>query len=206
MQRLDAALPRIGIQRPHSKTVVELVIALRGVRNHAACAATTEPPQNCRKTRRLRGSLSSAANRRLQFGRAIEGFCNASGCYTSFSAPFMNWILVAVAAVLVAGVAAAIATLIARNQSLADELARQKETLGATKDQLEQTDQKLRETFQSLARDALNDNRTAFFDLAKPIADTLKKVDLRLEEVQRARVEAYARLTEKVTMLSSTTD
>jgi DNA recombination protein RmuC len=118
----------------------------------------------------------------------------------------MNWILVAVAAAVVAVVAAAIATLVARNQSLADELARQKEALGATRELLDRTDEKLRETFQSLARDALKDNRTAFFDLAKPIADTLKKVDLRLEEVERARVDAYARLTEKITTLSSTTD
>ena len=118
----------------------------------------------------------------------------------------MNWIFVAVAAGVVAVVAAAIATLVARNHSLADELARQKETLGATRDLLDQTDQKLRETFQSLARDALKDNRTAFFDLAKPISDALERVELKVKDIERARLEAYATLTEKITTLNSTTD
>jgi DNA recombination protein RmuC len=111
-----------------------------------------------------------------------------------------------VAAVVLASVAAAIATLIARNQSLAQELARQRETHSGTNDLLARTDQTLRDAFQSLARDALTENRTAFLDLAAPIADTLQTVNRRLEDVEKARLDAYARLTERITTLSSTTD
>jgi len=90
----------------------------------------------------------------------------------------------------------------------------------------------MREAFQSLAADALNSNRSAFLDLARtsfegfqkeatlqfdsrqkaidglvqPIAETLKKVDVRLGEAERERLEAYARLTEKVSALGSTAD
>ncbi len=91
---------------------------------------------------------------------------------------------------------------------------------------------RMREAFQSLAADALNSNRSAFLDLAKesfegfqkqatlqfdsrqkaidglvqPIAETLKKVDVKLGEAERERLEAYARLTEKVSALGSTAD
>lgn len=122
----------------------------------------------------------------------------------------MDWILVAAAA----AVAAVIASLISRNKALREEIARQSEALGATRDLLDRTDQKLRDTFQSLASAALKDNREAFFDLAKtsfdsykkPIEDTLKKVDVRLDSVERERVDTYARLTEKVVALASTTE
>lgn len=77
---------------------------------------------------------------------------------------------------------------------------------------LEKAEQKLRDAFQSLAADALKDNRAAFLDLARtsfagfqqPIADTLKKVDTRLAEVERERVAAYSRLIEQVARLDST--
>jgi DNA recombination protein RmuC len=122
----------------------------------------------------------------------------------------MEWVFIAAAAL----VAAVIATLVARNTALREEIARQRDALGETKDLLEKTDQKLRDTFQSLASAALKDNREAFFDLAKtsfdsykkPIEDTLKKVDVRLESVERERVDTYARLTEKVVALASTTE
>jgi DNA recombination protein RmuC len=79
---------------------------------------------------------------------------------------------------------------------------------------LGKADLKLRDAFQSLAAEALKDNRSAFLDLAKtsfagfqqPIADTLKKVDQRLSEAERDRVAAYARLTEQVAALGSTTN
>lgn len=79
-------------------------------------------------------------------------------------------------------------------------------------DLLDKADRKLRDTFQSLAAEALNDNRTAFLDLAKtsfaafeqPIAETLKKVDTRLTEAERDRVAAYSRLSEQVAALGST--
>ena len=90
----------------------------------------------------------------------------------------------------------------------------------------------MRDAFQALAADALNSNRSAFLDLAKtsfeglhkestlqldarqkaidglvqPIAETLKKVDLKLNEAERQRLEAYARLTEKVSALGATAD
>ena len=76
-----------------------------------------------------------------------------------------------------------------------------------------QVDQRLRETFQSLAAEALKDNRTSFIDLARtsfekyqqPISETLSKVDLRLAEAERDRTTAYARLTEQLVALGSST-
>ncbi len=75
-----------------------------------------------------------------------------------------------------------------------------------------QGERNLRDAFQSLAADALKDNRAAFLDLAKtsfaaaqqPIADTLKKVDTQLAEVERERVAAYSRLVEQVARLDTT--
>ena len=99
------------------------------------------------------------------------------------------------------------------NKWLTEEVARQKQTLGATGALLDKADQKLRDAFQSLAAEALKDNRAAFLDLAKtsfdgfqkPIAETLKNVDLRLTEAERDRVAAYARLAEQVATLGTTT-
>jgi DNA recombination protein RmuC len=107
----------------------------------------------------------------------------------------LEWILVAAAA----AVAALVATLVARNR----EIARERERQNA-----------MRDAFQSLAASALKDNRDAFFDLArtsfesykKPLEETLKKVDGRLDAVERERIETYARLTEKVVALASTTE
>ena len=100
------------------------------------------------------------------------------------------------------------------NKWLTEEVARQKQALGTTGALLDKADQKLRDTFQSLAAEALKDNRAAFLDLAKtsfagyqqPIADTLKTVSLRLTEAERERVAAYARLTEQVAALGTTTN
>ena len=99
------------------------------------------------------------------------------------------------------------------NKWLTEEVARQKQALGATGALLDKADQKLRDAFQSLAAEALKDNRAAFLDLAKtsfdgfqkPIAETLKNVDLRLTEAERDRVAAYARLAEQVATLGTTT-
>jgi len=107
------------------------------------------------------------------------------------------------------------------NEWLTGQVERERQTLGS-----------MREAFQSLAADALNTNRSAFLDLAKesfdgfqkqaalqfdsrqkaidglvqPIAETLKKVDVKLGEAERERLEAYAKLTEKVSALGSTAD
>ena len=70
----------------------------------------------------------------------------------------------------------------------------------------------MRDTFQALAADALKDNRASFLDLAKtsfegyqqPITESLSRVDQRLKEAERERVEAYSRLSEQVVALGST--
>jgi DNA recombination protein RmuC len=118
----------------------------------------------------------------------------------------MEWILPAIAAALSAAIATVLARLRARREA-AENRAHAAEAL------LEKAEATLRDAFQSLAADALKDNRTAFLDLAKtsfagfhqPLADTLKKVDQRLAEAERDRVAAYARLTEQVAALGSTT-
>jgi DNA recombination protein RmuC len=107
------------------------------------------------------------------------------------------------------------------NEWLSGQIERERQALGT-----------LRDAFQSLAADALNSNRSAFLDLARasfegfqkeaalqfdsrqkaidglvqPIAETLKKVDVKLAEAERERIDAYARLTEKVSALGSTAD
>jgi DNA recombination protein RmuC len=118
-------------------------------------------------------------------------------------------------------IAGELATAKRDNEWLSRQIEREREAVGT-----------LREAFQSLAADALNSNRHAFLDLAKasfegfqkeaalqfdsrqksidglvvPIAETLKKVDVKLAEAERERVDAYARLTEKVTALGSSAD
>jgi DNA recombination protein RmuC len=119
----------------------------------------------------------------------------------------MEWILPAFAAIL----GAVIATMLARSRAHRDAAERRADAAEAM---LGKADLKLRDAFQSLAAEALKDNRSAFLDLAKtsfagfqqPIADTLKKVDQRLSEAERDRVAAYARLTEQVAALGSTTN
>jgi DNA recombination protein RmuC len=146
----------------------------------------------------------------------------------------MEWFLPAMAAVIGAIVAAILARSRARrqlaearaetaaelaatkqdNKWLTEEVARQKQAIETTKGLLDTADARLRDTFQSLAAEALKDNRSAFLDLAKtsfagfqqPITDTLKRVDARLSEAEHDRVSAYARLTEQVAALGSTTN
>jgi DNA recombination protein RmuC len=123
-----------------------------------------------------------------------------------------------VVAVLVLA-AAVIGFLVARgmgarrdNQALREEIERQKETLASTRELVDKADARLRETFTALATQALHENRTSFLDLAKtsfegyhqPIAETLRKVDQRLGQAERERVEAYSRLSEQVIALSTT--
>lgn len=96
---------------------------------------------------------------------------------------------------------------------------------------LDEARAQMRDTFQSVAAEALNSNRAAFLDLArtsfqglqqqaasqldvrqqaidslvKPMADTLQKVDARLNAVEKERVDAYARLSEQVAALGAST-
>jgi DNA recombination protein RmuC len=144
----------------------------------------------------------------------------------------MEYLLALAAAMIAAAVAAlltraqqlrrfaeervALATQLAASQQdnlwLREEIARQKQSLGSMQEMLDKADVRLREAFQALAADALRDNRTSFFDLArtsfegyhKPIAETLKRVDTRLDEAERDRLSAYARLTEQISALGST--
>ena len=120
-----------------------------------------------------------------------------------------------------AALAAELATATRDNDWLSGQIERERQALGT-----------LREAFQSLAADALNNNRSAFLDLARasfegfqkeaalqfdsrqkaidglvqPIAETLKKVDVKLAEAERERVDAYARLAERVSALGSSAD
>jgi DNA recombination protein RmuC len=122
----------------------------------------------------------------------------------------MEWVITAA----IAGAAALVAFLAARLKSLRDELDRQKQATGSAQALAERTDQKLRETFQALAADALKDNRSSFFDLAKtsferdrqPITETLNRLDQRLGHLERERIEAYSRLSEQVLALGATTN
>jgi DNA recombination protein RmuC len=105
-----------------------------------------------------------------------------------------------------AGLAAELAALRRDNDWLTGQVDRERETLGT-----------MREAFQTLASDALSSNRTAFLDslesrqkafdgVVLPIAETLNKVDVKLAEAERERLDAYARLTEKVSALGSSAD
>jgi DNA recombination protein RmuC len=117
--------------------------------------------------------------------------------------------------IVAASVAAGIAVIVMRSataRQLAEARAAAAAELAAAQQALlDKADQRLRETFQSLAAQALNENRSSFFDLAKtsfeayrqPIAETLKRVDDRLGDVERERIESYARLSEQILALGS---
>src|SRR6187200_2038668 len=117
--------------------------------------------------------------------------------------------------ILAAAVAAGIVVIVMRSataRQLAEARAAAAAELAAAQQKLlDKADLRMRETFQSLASQALNDNRQSFFDLAKtsfeayrqPIADTLKRVDERLGDVERERIQSYARLSEQIVALGS---
>ena len=117
--------------------------------------------------------------------------------------------------IIAAAVAAGIVVIVMRSataRQLAEARAAAAAELAAAQHALlDKADQRMRETFQSIASQALNDNRRSFFDLAKtsfeayrqPIADTLKRVDQRLGDVERERIESYARLSEQIVALGS---
>jgi DNA recombination protein RmuC len=117
--------------------------------------------------------------------------------------------------ILAAVAAAAVVVIVMRStaaRQLADARAAAATELAAAQQaMLDKADQRLRDTFQSLAAQALNDNRSSFFDLAKtsfeayrqPIAESLKRVDERLGDVERERIESYARLSEQIVALGS---
>jgi DNA recombination protein RmuC len=109
--------------------------------------------------------------------------------------------------VIVGVISAVVAALLVRSHAQR-QLSETRAEMGAA---LAVSKQDLRDTFQAVAADALKDNRSAFLDLAKtsftafqqPIAETLRKVDVRLTETERERVAAYSRLSEQVAALGS---
>jgi len=117
--------------------------------------------------------------------------------------------------IIAAALAAGIVMIVMRSgtaRQLAEARATAAAALAASQQALlDKADLRIRETFQALASQALNDNRQSFFDLAKtsfeayrqPIADTLKRVDERLGDVERERIESYARLSEQIVALGS---
>jgi DNA recombination protein RmuC len=111
--------------------------------------------------------------------------------------------------------AASVAELTAARQDLKwvrEDAERKAQALDSAQSLLDKAEQRLRDTFQALAADALRDNRTSFMDFAKtsfegyqqPIAESLNRVDQRLKEAERERIEAYSRLSEQVVALGST--
>jgi DNA recombination protein RmuC len=113
---------------------------------------------------------------------------------------------------------------------LGEEITRQRQALGSTQEMIDHADRRLREAFQSLAAEALHRSQGAFLDLARtsfeglhkeaslqmdtrqlafdslvqPITDALKKVDTRLDEAERDRLQTSARLMEQVASLGTT--
>lgn len=123
----------------------------------------------------------------------------------------MEIIVPIVAAAIAAGIVVIVMRSATARQLAEARAAASAELAAAQQALLEKADQRLRETFQSLAAQALNENRSSFFDLAKtsfesyrqPIADTLKRVDDRLTDVERERIDSHARLSEQILALGA---
>lgn len=102
----------------------------------------------------------------------------------------------------------------------------------AARRQAEDARAQMRDAFQAVAAEALSSNRAAFLDLARtsfeglqaqaslqldarhkaldglvqPMADTLRKVDARLDASEKERLATYATLTERIAMLGSSAE
>ena len=123
----------------------------------------------------------------------------------------MDILIPIIAAALAAGIVMIVMRSATARQLAEARAAAAAELAASQRALLDKADLRIRETFQSLASQALNDNRQSFFDLAKtsfeayrqPIADTLKRVDERLGDVERERIQSYARLSEQIVALGS---
>ncbi len=110
------------------------------------------------------------------------------------------------------------------------ELANEKRLSQEKMQLLQEAEKKLQDTFKALSAEALNKNNQAFLDLAKtrfeslqksatdtldsrqkaigemvkPIAESLLKVDSKLQEVEKARSEAYGAIRKQMEMMAGT--
>jgi len=60
------------------------------------------------------------------------------------------------------------------------------------------------EAFQETARGDLDKRQQAIAEMVKPVREALDKVDAKLQEIEKSRVEAYSGLTEQIKMLADT--
>ena len=125
---------------------------------------------------------------------------------------------------------ARVATLAAREAELMARLETERQSTAEKLAVLDQSSQALKDAFRGLSADALKSNNQAFLDLAratlektqetargelekrqqaitelvKPVRDSLEKVDLKMQEMEKSRTGAYATLLEQVRSLQDT--
>ena len=102
---------------------------------------------------------------------------------------------------LLGGLAAALAASRA-SARLREELARAQ----ADGEARQVTEQRLAETFSHLSRQALDSNRTTFFDQVQPIASKLKDFEDKLAALQTARAAADADIRQQVETMGRSSD